>query len=127
MNRLMKIKHDRDAFRIDSVTQEEIDEFEQGITMGPKLDPMRPFLESSKQNIWNDTLCDLFTEHFEEEGDVELTPEQKETVERMFLDRLSRLSRKWREAQKFTDSQVADREKMSNRLARRNTRRLDVR
>ena len=114
MNRLIKIKHDRDAFQIDSVTQEEIDEFEQGITMGPKLDPMLPFLESRKQNIWNDTLCDLFTEHFKEEGDVELTPEQKETAERMFLDRLSCLSRKWREARKFTDSQVADREKMSN-------------
>jgi len=126
MNRLMGIENDKDAAQIDSATVEEIEEFEEGTAMGPELDPMRPFLASSKHNSWNDELCEMFTEHFEEEQGIELTPEEKDTVEGMFLDRLSRLSRQWTKARKFTESQLFEKEKMTNELARRNTRRLDV-
>ncbi|KIM35107.1 hypothetical protein M413DRAFT_32733 [Hebeloma cylindrosporum] len=126
MNRLMGIKYDKDVAGIDSATVEEIKEFEEGTLTVPAFMPMRPFLESSKRNSWNDTLCKMFIEHFEQEEGVDLSPEETETVEKMFLDRLSHLSRAWREAHIFNDSERLDRLNRSNKMARRNTRRLDL-
>lgn len=129
MNHLMGIKHDKDVCEIDCATEEDIEEFEEGATTAPGLNPMRPYLESTKRNSWNDTLCDMFVEYFEEEmgeQNMILADEDKEEVERMFLDRLARLSRPWRDNQKFTGQQLIEREKWSNARARRNTRRLDV-
>lgn len=129
MNRLMQMKSDKDVIAIESATEEEIEEFEEGTTTGPDLDPMCPFLASSKRNSWNDTLCEMFIEHFTQEMaqlDIELTDEGKDTVEAMFLDRLARLSRQWREARKFTGHELFERKRDSNVRARRNTRRVDV-
>ncbi|KAF8801625.1 hypothetical protein BYT27DRAFT_7215941 [Phlegmacium glaucopus] len=68
----------------------------------------------------------MFIKHFEEEECVELTEEEKITVEMMFLDRLQRLCRPWREAQKFTDAELLERERRSNARGWRNTRRVDL-
>lgn len=126
MNSLMSMENDRDVVKVDSATKKEIEEFEEGTGAAPELDPMRPFLQSSKQNSWNDTLCEMFIGHLEEEEDFFLTTEEESVVEKMFLDRLGRLSRIWTEARKFSNSQVFEKSKASNQLARRNTRRVDV-
>ncbi|KDR76615.1 hypothetical protein GALMADRAFT_139528 [Galerina marginata CBS 339.88] len=129
MNRLMHIQKDKDVILVESATEEEVEEFDEGTIMVPELDPMRPFLESSKSNIWNNALCDMFTAHFADEmaeQGVQLTDEALETVEAMFLDRLVRLSRLWREARKFTSEDLSERKKRSNTQARRNTRRVDL-
>jgi len=117
MNSLMLMEDDKDVVQVDSVTKEEIEEFEEGTGVAPKLDPMRPFLQSGKQNSWNDTLCEMFIGYFEEEQNLSLMTEEESVVEKMFLDRLGRLSRIWREARKFTNWQVFERSKASNQLA----------
>ena len=68
----------------------------------------------------------MFVESFEGEVDIELTPDDKATIEKMFLDRLNRLVRPWNESQKFSSEQLNEKKLKSNRLARRNTRRVDV-
>jgi hypothetical protein len=126
MNRLMGIGKDKGISEVNCATEEEVDDFEEGITTGPDLCPMRPYLNSTRHTSWNDALCDMFVEHFEEEESTELTPDNKVTVEIMFLDRLSRLVRSWRESHKFSSEELKAREMKSNQLARRNTRRVDV-
>ena len=127
MNRLLGIEHDRDVIHINTATAEEIEEFAEGTTtIAPNLEPMRPFLGNSKSNDWNDRLCELYTEHFEVENDFQLTPDERTRVEDMFLDRLQRLIKIWRESQKFDHSEMLERGIHLNRRARRNTRRLDV-
>jgi hypothetical protein len=126
MNRLMHISKDKDVSRIDCATEEEVEEFSEGITTGPEIDPMRPYLNSARQTSWNDALCEMFVKDFEEEQRIELTPDEKDAVEIMFLDRLARLVRPWRESQKFTAEESYEREQYSHDRARKNTRRVDV-
>jgi hypothetical protein len=126
MNRLMGIGKDNEIFKVDCATEEEIKEFEEGTTTGPGLCPMHPYLNSTRHTSWNDTLCDMFVEHFEEEEGTELTPDNKTTIENMFLDRLSRLVRSRREWHKFSAEELYERELRSNQKSRRNTRRVDV-
>jgi hypothetical protein len=126
MNRLMGIEKDKGISSVDCATEEEVEEFEEGTTTGPDLSPMRPYLNSTRHNSWNDALCDLFVEHFEEEEGTKLTPDNKTTIENMFLDRLSRLVRSWREWHKFSAEELYKRELKSNQKSRRNTRRVDV-
>lgn len=128
MNRLMGIEKDREISRVDCATEEEVEEFEEGITTGPELCPMRPYLDSFRHTSWNDELCEKFIEHFEgdlEEG-TELTSDNKETIEKMFHDRLKRLVRTWNESRIFSPEELQERQLKSNQLARRNTRRVDV-
>lgn len=126
MNRLMEIKTDKAISGVDCATEEEVNEFEEGFTTGPELHPMRPYLDSSRHNAWNDELCEKFIEQFEEEVGTELTLDNKATIEKMFHDRLSRLVRTWKESKIFSSEELKERELKSNQLARRNTRRLDV-
>lgn len=127
MNRLLGIKHDKDVIYINTATEEEIEEFAEGTTaIAPNLEPMRPFLKNTKPNDWNDRLCELYTEQFEVENGFQLTPDERTTVEDMFLDRLQRLTKIWKESRKFDHSEMLEREKRLNQRARRNTRRVDV-
>lgn len=126
MNRLMHISKDKDVSRIDCATEEEVEGFSEGTMTAPEIDPMRPYLNSTRQTSWNDALCEMFVQHFEEEQDIELTPDEKDTVEIMFLDRLGRLVRPWRESQNFTAEEVYERNQYSQYRARKNTRRVDV-
>ena len=126
MNRLMGIAKDKDISRVDCATKEEVEGFEEGTTTGPDLCPMRPYLNSIRHTAWNDALCDLFVDHFEEEEGIELTPDNKTIIENMFLDRLSRLVRSWRECHKFSAEELYERKLESNKKSRRNTRRVDV-
>jgi len=122
----MGIEKDKDISRVDCATEEEVEEFEEGTTTAPDLCPMRPYLDSTRHTSWNDALCDMFVQHFEEEEGIELTPDNKTTIENMFLDRLSRLVRSWREWHKFSAEELHERELKSNQKSRRNTRRVDV-
>jgi|SRR5882757_2238230 hypothetical protein len=126
MNCLLGIEQDKDVININTATEEEIFDFAEGAGIAPNLEPMRPFLENNKSNDWNDKLCELFTEHFEMENDFQLTPDERTTVEDMFLDRLQRLTKIWREFRKFDRSEMLVRERRLNERARRNTRRVDV-
>jgi hypothetical protein len=126
MNLLLGIIKDKQITRVDCATEEEVDEFEEGTTAAPQLCPMRPYLNTARHTSWNDALCEMFIEHFEEEQEIELSPDNKTTIEIMFVDRLSRLVRPWRDSQKFSSEELHERELKSNKLSRRNTRRVDV-
>jgi hypothetical protein len=126
MNRLMGIGKDKEIFKVVCATEKEIKEFEEGTATGPDLCPMRPYLNSTRHTSWNDALCDMFVEHFEKEEGTELTPDNKTTIENMFLDRLSRLVQSLREWHKFSAEELYERELGSNQKSRRNTRRVDV-
>ena len=126
MNRLMHISQDKDISRVDCATEEEVEEFREGTIAGPEVDPMRPYLNSARHTSWNDALCEMFVKDFEEEQGIELTPDEKDAVEIMFLDRLKRLVRPWRESQNFTAEELSEREQVSHYRARKNTRRVDV-
>lgn len=126
MNRLMGIGKDNEIFKVDCATEEEIKEFEEGTMTGPGLCPMRPYLNSTRHTSWNDTLCDMFVEHFKEEEGTVLTLDNKMMIENMFLDHLSRLVRSWREWHKFSAEELYERELRSNQKSRRNMRRVDV-
>ena len=126
MNRLMHINKDKDISQIDCATEVEVEEFNEGTGAGPEINPMCPYLNSNKQTSWNDALCELFVKDFEEEQEIKLTPDEKETVEIMFLDRLGRLVRPWRESRNFTEEELYERERHSQDRARKNTRRVDV-
>jgi len=99
---------------------------ENGTTEGPELDPMRPYLDSSQSNSWNNILCENFVDYFEQHEGFELTQDNKDAIEEMFHDRLARLGRRWREVQTISPEELRERELKSNQQARRNTRRVDV-
>jgi hypothetical protein len=126
MNRLMGIENDKGISGVNCATEEEVDEYQEGITTGPELCPMRPYLNSNQHTSWNDALCEMFIENFKEEQNIELTPEITTLIEKMFLDRLKRLVRPWNDSRTFSSKQLEARKLISNQLARRNTRRIDV-
>ena len=126
MNRLMGIVNDKEISRVDCATDEEVNNFEEGITTAPDLSPMHPYLNSTRHTSWNDALCEMFVEDFKDEQEIELTPDIKETIETMFLDCLSRLVQPWKELQIFSSEELHGRKLESNQQSRRNTRRVDV-
>jgi hypothetical protein len=126
MNRLMNITADAEIHKVDCATEEEADDFENGQTEGPELNPMRPYLETARYTTWNYELSELFVEHFQEEQEVTLSKSDRETVADMFLARLSRLQRTWREYQTLTPQTREEKGRRTKELARRNTRRVDV-
>ena len=95
MNRLMNITADAEIHKVDCATEEEVDDFGDGQTVGPELNPMRPYLETSRHTMWNDELSELFIEHLQEEEEVIFMQKDREMVEEMFLARLGQLSRRW--------------------------------
>ena len=125
MNRLMNITADAEIHKVDCATEEEVDEFEEGLIGGPKLNPMRPYLETGRCTKWNYELCELFVEHFQDEQEVEFPNSHREIIADMFLARLGRLSRTWRDRDLAPEMQKEKVRKMRE-LARRNTRRVDV-
>ena len=126
MNRLMNITADAEILKVHCATEEEVDSFEDDQTVGPELNQMRPYLATGRHTRWNDELCELFVEHFQEEEEGMFTSHDKEMVEDMFLDRLRRLSRTWREFQTLTPNAQEEKRQRTKKLARRNTRRVDV-
>ena len=126
MNRLIYINKDSDVSGVDCAMAEEVEEFEEGTIAAPELDPMRPYLDTTRHTSWNDVLCEMFVEHFQDEEGVKMTPDDMETVEKMFINRLGRLSRIWKSFHKFTPEELSARKDQSNALSRRNTRRVDV-
>jgi hypothetical protein len=126
MNQLMGITRDKDVTEMDHATEEEVDSFEEGVIGDPKLEPMRPYLETVKHTLWNEVLSELFVEHFEEEQEVKLTTEDKTIVEKMFSDRLTRLSRLVQEFNKYSPQEREAMDRRRNLHGRRNTRRNEV-
>jgi len=61
----------------------------------------------------------MFVEHFEKEEGVELTPDNKGTIEIMFLDCLSCLVWPWKESHEFTSEELYARELKSNALSQK--------
>ena len=117
MNCLLEIEKDTGITGVDCAVEEEVGEFEDGITTGPELSPMHPYLDSMRHNSWNDELCDKFLEHFEEEEGTELMPHDKATIEKMFHDRLRRLAQTWKESHTFSPEELQERKKLSNQRA----------
>jgi len=126
MNCLMGIKNDKGISGVCCASEDEVQDFEEGTTTGPDLCPMRPYLNSGRHTTWNDALCEMFVESFEGEMDTELPPDAKTTIEKLFLDRLSRLVRPWNESQSFSSEELDAKQLKLNQRARINTRRVDV-
>ncbi|KAF8801718.1 hypothetical protein BYT27DRAFT_7114412 [Phlegmacium glaucopus] len=125
MNRLMNISADAEIHKVDCITEEEADDFEEGQAVGPELNPMHPYLDTSKHTRWNNELAKLFVEHLQEEEEgVTFTQKDKEMVEEMFLARLGRLSRTWREYWTLSPEGREKKRQRMRGLAQRNTRRL---
>ena len=126
MNRLMDINQDKDVFDIETATREEMEGFKEGTEHPLMLDPMRPFIQTSSCNSWNESLCELFIEQFQVEQGMSLTTEESEEIEEMFHACLGRLTQKWQEDKKYSKGQVLEREKILIQLARRNSQRVNV-
>jgi hypothetical protein len=127
MNSLLHITKDEEIRDVDCATEAEVIGFFELTGDAPTLDPMRPFLDKNKANIWNNELFELFVPYFEEEENIKLTEADYDIVEKMFFDRLERLGRKWREFSKLSAETASERKKKSQKLARANTRRVGVR
>ena len=126
MNRLLNITADAEIHQVNCATEEEADNFEDGQTAGPELNPMRPYLDTGRHTKWNYELCQQFVDYFQDEEEVLLTRRDREKVAEMFLARLSRLSRQWREHHNLTPEEKEEKAQRTKELARRNTRRVDV-
>ena len=64
----MNITADAEIHKVDCVTEEDIDYFEDGQTEGPDLNPMCPYLNTGRHTRWNHKLFKLFVEHFQEDS-----------------------------------------------------------
>lgn len=127
MNRLLHVDRDNEIINIDCATKEEVIGFHEGTGDAPALDPMRPFIDNSKGNAWNQELFELFIPYFEEEENVSLTSDDLDLVEGMFFDRLNRLGRVWRQHLKLTPTALEERRKLRGKRGRANVRRVGVR
>ena len=87
---------------------------------------MRPYLNTGKHTMWNDKLSELFVEHFEDEEEAVFMEKDKEMVAEMFLAHLLWLSHKWREHHPLTPEVQEKKGQRTKKLARRNTRRVDM-
>ncbi|KAF8806866.1 hypothetical protein BYT27DRAFT_7256879 [Phlegmacium glaucopus] len=126
MNRLMNISTDAEIHKVDCITEEQADNFEEG-AVGPELNPMHLYLDTSKHTRWNNELAELFVEHLQEEEEgVTFTQKDKEMVEEMFLACLGQLSRTWREYWTLSPEGREKKRRRMRGLVRRNTRRVDV-
>lgn len=117
MNQLMKITADAEIHKVDCATEEEADDFENGENDGPLLDPMRPYLETGRNTKWNYELCEAFVQYFETEEGGMFTKNDTEMVADMFLARLSRLSRMWREYQALSPDTQEKKKERTRKLA----------
>ena len=63
---------------------------------------MHPYLDTGRHTMWNNELSELFVEHFQDEEEAVFMEKDKEMVAEMFLARLFRLSRKWKEHHALT-------------------------
>ena len=122
----MNITVDAEIYKVECATEEEVDDFGDGQIAGPELDPMRPYLDTGRHTSWNDELTELFVDHFEQEQEVKFTKHDRKMVEEMFLARLSRLSRRWREYQTLNPEMLKEKDRRKREFGRRNTRRVDV-
>lgn len=126
MNELLGIKKDDDMRDYIGATAEEVESYHAGTGAAPVLQPMRLYLETKQCVIWNDELSELFLEHYEEELNHQLTPDQRTEIEEFFENRLHQLGRKWREFRNNgVDAVDAKREARASN-ARANTRRAGV-
>ncbi len=67
MNELLGIKKDDDIYHYESATAEEVNSYDAGTGDAPELQPMRLYLETKQCVTWNDELCELFLDHYEQE------------------------------------------------------------
>jgi hypothetical protein len=126
MNELLGIKKDDDIYHYESATAEEVNSYDAGTGDAPELQPMRLYLETKQCVTWNDELCELFLDHYEQEIDQQLTPNQRLEVEEFFENRLHQLGRKWREFHVNGENTVMAKKEARKSSDRANTRRVGV-
>jgi hypothetical protein len=94
MNNLMGIKCDRDVMNLTGPSFDAVMEYEVDSSKGPVLKPMKPYFTAKLMQFeWNQRLAELFTGKFQDEHNLELTPEDECELHEMFEDRLMRLRR----------------------------------
>ena len=116
MNNLMGIENDKDISRVDCAMEKEVEEYEEGTRTAPELFPLCPYLSSPRHTNWNDALCEMFVEQFKVDEGTELTSDDKDKIEKMFLNHLYRLGQKWRDTQILSSKELKERQLKSNQL-----------
>ena len=134
MNELLHINKDKEIEFVESATVDEVLGYQEGTKEGPTLDPMRAFLDRTKRTspesvavkIWNIDLADLFVDYFGNENETNLSAEDRAYIGGLFLDRLSRLARKWQEYQELSKPEREAKEVRYYKGQRVNSRRVEV-
>ncbi len=122
MNRLLGISKDKDVANIKVATEEEVQEYDDGV-LELELEPMRPYFGSPRPTAWNSGLFDLFIEHFSDKNNMRLNVNQQADIEDMFESRIQTLRRKWKQVQNSTVEELKARKIRDEKMSRANSRR----
>lgn len=128
MNNLMDMVTYSDIIDVTLADDTDAREFKKGYGNPPALEPLRPYFgRGFKKHPWNRHLEGLFIRHYEVEMDVALDEQGEDTIGDMFMERLDRLRRKYRELTKdMSDGEREALEEEGKAKGRRNTRRINV-
>jgi len=128
MNSLMGMKCNNNIVKVDLATREEVMAFEEDGTNPPTLEPLRPFLDDRKiaATEWNNTLSELFLEHFTVTNDLELSESQQDKVVDAFETRLGSLREIRRRFEGKSPEECGDHKEQMNAVQRPSTRRDKV-
>jgi len=124
----MGMKRNNDIVKVNLATREEVMKFEEDGMNPPTLEPMRPFLEDRKiaATEWNNTLSELFLEHFATVNDLALSESQQESVTQTFENRLEVLRETRRRFESKSAEECDEHKGRMNAVQRPSTRRDKV-
>ncbi|KAF5328348.1 hypothetical protein D9619_013349 [Psilocybe cf. subviscida] len=127
MNELMDMSTYDDIIDATLADDAEAREFAQGDGNPPALEPLRPYFgRGFKKHLWNRRLEELFIQYYEDKMQVELDQKAQDTIADMFMERIERLRRKYRDLTKdIPDGEREAREEIKMAKGRRNTRRVN--
>lgn len=128
MNDLMDMTTYDDIVDVTLADDEDVGEFKKGYGNPPVLEPLRPYFgKGFKKHPWNKRLEELFIRHYEDKIDVVLGEEEEDIIGDMFIDRLERLRRRYRDLEReLPDGEREALEEERKAKGRRNTRRVNV-
>ena len=126
MNKLLGITKNDDIININLGTADEVEDYANGTSDDPPLEPMHLYLEGQLLVEWNIKLCELFIEHLAEAEDWEVTDYCRDVLETAFKNRLSTLQKNFRRLENKTDAQIDEEKRTSGKRQRASSRRDKV-
>lgn len=128
MNELMDMSTYNDIVDVALASDEDADEFRKGYGNPPSLEPLHPYFgRGFMTHPWNKHLEGLFIQFYEDKLQVDLDQAVEDMIADMFMDRIDRLRRRYRELTKDIpegEREAIKEEQKSN--GRKNTRRMNV-